>query len=296
MMHASAAVGQSAASTNPEAGKAAVQVALIQFHSASANPAENQAKAEGFVREAARNGAQFILLPELYRTMLPRDQMPQYAETIPDGPTSRRWAGLAKELGVWLLGGSMIEPVEGQPGKLYNTAVLFSDSGDLAARYRKIHLFDVCVPGVVDFQESALISSGKETATVASPFGKLGLSVCYDLRFPELFRHLAKQGMDILCLPAAFNYGTGQKHWLHLLKARAIENQCFVLAPNQVGEAPNKFKSWGHSLILDPWGDIVAEGGDGEEIVYGKLDLSLLGKYREALPSLKHIRKDIFHV
>jgi len=280
----------------PQKSPGEVHVALIQFHNKSTNPTENQEKAEGFVREAAQKGAQFILLPELYRTMLPREQMPQYGEPIPHGRTCKRWSGLAKELGVWLLGGSMIEPVEGQPGKLYNTAVLFSDSGELVAKYRKIHLFDVSVPGVVEFQESALISPGCETVVADSPFGKLGLSVCYDLRFPELFRDLVKQGMEILCIPAAFSYGTGQKHWLHMLKARAIENQCFVLAPDQVGKAPNNFKSWGHSLILDPWGEVVAEGGEEEGIICAKLDLSLLSKYRESLPSLKHIRRDVFHM
>jgi len=197
----------------PQKSPGEVHVALIQFHNKSTNPTENQEKAEGFVREAAQKGAQFILLPELYRyghnmlwppfywrlrvqcdvcdvtrTMLPREQMPQYGEPIPHGRTCKRWSGLAKELGVWLLGGSMIEPVEGQPGKLYNTAVLFSDSGgprnsspglrkvqceltrrcatgELVAKYRKIHLFDVSVPGVVEFQESALISPGCEVYT-----------------------------------------------------------------------------------------------------------------------------------
>jgi predicted amidohydrolase len=275
-----------------EAKEPKVRVGLVQLHSSSAHPEENQRKAEGLVRTAAANGARFILLPELYRTMLPRPEMPKYAEPVPDGPTSKRWSAIAAELGVWLLAGSMAEP--SHDGKLLNTAVLFSDKGALVAKYSKIHLFDVNIPGVVQFQESAAISPGNQVVVAPTAFGRVGLAVCYDLRFPELFREQSRQGMDILCIPSAFSYGTGQKHWHTLVRARAIENLVYVVAPNQAKTAPNKFTSYGHSLVVDPWGNILAEGSEDEDIVYATLDPALLHKYRQELPALTHRRFDIF--
>jgi len=269
-------------------GSSTLKVGLVQIRCRE-DPLETQKIALDKVEEAFKSGAKFVLLPELYRTMLPRDLMEKYAEKIP-GETTQQWASLAKKYQGMLLAGSMLEPAG--DGKLYNTSVLFSGDGKIVSKYRKIHLFDVDVPGVITFLESAVIKPGKEVVNYESPYGKIGLAVCYDLRFPELFRIHSKNNCKIICVPSAFSFGTGKKHWHTLLKARAIENQVFILAPNQCGTAPNKFQCYGHSIVYDPWGEVLAESPDSfnENIIYAVLDYNNLEKVRRELPSLKHSR------
>ena len=276
-----------------------VKAAIIQFHSSSMNPEENQTKAERYVKEAAGNGAEFVLLPELYQTMLPANLMKENSHSIP-GELSNRWAKVAKENKIWLLAGSVLESEAGNE-KLYNAATLFNSLGELVHKYRKIHTFDINIPNKITFRESDSIASGSHTKNtqdpqqsnlrvIDSPFGRIGVAICYDLRFPEVFRELSSQSMDILCLPAAFSLPTGKMgHWKSLLVARAIENQCFVLAPDQVLQAANKFNCYGHSLAVEPSGNILAEGDENkEQIIYVDLNLESLSKIREEIPSLKH--------
>ena len=262
--------------------------AAVQMKSGPDKPA-NVAEASARVREAAGAGAQLVVLPEVFAWRGRHDQERHEAEPIP-GPTTDAMAALARELGIHLVAGSLLESREG--GELpFNTTTLFGPSGDLLALYRKIHLFDVDLPGRVTVRESAMRAPGTDVVSVPTPLGRIGLAVCYDLRFPELFRRLAEQGSEIVVMPSAFTRPTGQAHWETLLRARAIENQCFMIAPNQYGAGAQGFYDYGNSLVVDPWGIVLARGGDDEPaIVAATLDASVLERVRRELPSLCHRR------
>lgn len=265
-------------------------VGLVQINSRS-DKAHNLARVEELVAQAAHLGAQLVALPEYVTYLGPKDRYPEVAEPIP-GPTTERFAALARSHGIYLLGGSILELSE-EPGRYYNTSTLFDPDGNLIARYRKIHLFDVAMGREVAFRESELIKPGSEVVT-ARVFGcTVGLSVCYDLRFPELYRALADAGAQVLFVPAAFTMFTGKDHWEVLLRARAIENQCFVVAPAQVGRFEPDGWSYGRSLVVDPWGLVVARASDVEGVVVARLDLDLVRRVREQLPALAHRRLGI---
>ncbi|MER3450558.1 MAG: hydrolase, partial [Chloroflexota bacterium] len=242
-------------------------VGLVQVNS-RADKAQNLAKVERFVAEAARLGAQLVALPEYVTYLGPKEAYPEVAEPIP-GPTTERFAVLARCYGIYLLGGSILELSE-EPGRYYNTSTLFDPEGRLIARYRKIHLFDVALTGEVAFRESEFIRPGSEVVT-AAVFGRtVGLSICYDLRFPELYRALADAGAELIFVPAAFTMFTGKDHWEVLLRARAIENQCFVVAPAQVGRFEPNGWSYGRSLVVDPWGLVIARSSDVEGVLLAR--------------------------
>ena len=261
-----------------------MRVAAIQLNS-NGDKSRNLEVAERLVRAAAADGAALVALPEKWNLLAAGEQLLAGAEPL-DGPSlaaARAWAG---ELGVHVLAGSVAEAT-GE--RAFNTSVLIGPDGEDLAVYRKVHLFDVEAGGVT-YRESSHEQPGAELAT--APAGELvvGLSVCYDLRFPELYRILALRGADLLTVPSAFTTATGRDHWEVLLRARAIEDQAFVLAPNQVGTAPPHFDSWGHSAIVDPWGRLLAVAGPGECFVASGLDLAERERVRESLPSLAHRR------
>jgi predicted amidohydrolase len=262
-----------------------VRVAVVQLNSTN-DKARNLARAERLVRAAAADGAELVALPEKWSLLAGGEELLAGAEAL-DGPSLGAARGWARELGVHLLAGSVSERGEG--GKAFNTSVLVGPGGDDLAVYRKIHMFDVEAGGV-SYRESAHEEAGTEIVT--GPVGDLilGLSVCYDLRFPELFRILAVRGARLLAVPSAFTLATGRDHWQVLLRARAIENQAFVLAPNQVGEAPPHFSSYGRSAIVDPWGVVLATVPDGEGFAAAELDLAAQERVRESLPSLANRR------
>lgn len=259
-----------------------MRVAAVQLNS-NGDKARNLAAAERLVRAAAADGAELVALPEKWNLLADGAELVAGAEPL-DGPSlsgARAWAG---ELGVHLLAGSISER-GGEGEKASNTSVLIGPDGDDIAVYRKIHMFDVDAGGV-SYRESAHERAGGEV--VAAPVGDLvaGLTVCYDLRFPELFRILALRGARLILVPSAFTLATGRDHWEVLLRARAIENQLFVLAPNQVGEAPPHYSSFGRSMIVDPWGVVLATAPDEECFVAAELDFAVLDRVRESLPSL----------
>jgi len=249
----------------------------------------NVAEASARIAEAAQGGAQLIALPEVFAWRGPHDRERSEAEPIP-GPTTDRMAALARRLGIHLVAGSILETRGG--GELpYNTTTLFGPDGSLLALYRKIHLFDVDLPGRVTIQESALRAPGGDVVCVDTALGRIGLAVCYDLRFPELFRRLSEAGSEVVVMPSAFTRPTGQAHWEPLLRARAIENQCFMIAPNQYGAGSHGFHDYGNSLIIDPWGVVLARGADEEAaIVSATLEAGVLERVRRELPSLTHRR------
>lgn len=262
--------------------------AAVQMKSGPDKPA-NVAKATALVGEAAARGAQLVALPEVFAWRGPHDRERLEAEPIP-GPTTDAMAALARRLGIHLVAGSILETKT--DGELpYNTTTLFGPDGALVALYRKIHLFDVDLPGRVTVRESALRAPGREIVTARTALGTIGLAVCYDLRFPELFRRLAGAGAEIVVMPSAFTRPTGEAHWEPLLRARAIENQCFVVAPNQHGAAAQGFHDYGNSLVVDPWGVVLARGGDEDDaVVSASLDAGVLERVRRELPSLEHRR------
>jgi predicted amidohydrolase len=261
-----------------------LRVAAIQLNS-TGDKARNLATAERLVREAAADGARFVALPEKWNLLAGGEELAVGAEPL-DGPSLNAARDWARELGIHLLAGSISER---GAGKASNTSVLIGPAGDDLAVYRKIHMFDVDAGGV-PYRESEHEQAGSEIVTGQLEDLVLGMSVCYDLRFPELFRILALRGARVLAVPSAFTTATGRDHWEVLLRARAIENQVFVVAPNQVGEAPPHYDSFGHSAIVDPWGVVLASAPIGVGYVAADLDLAAQDAIRTSLPSLANRR------
>jgi deaminated glutathione amidase len=268
-----------------------MQVAVLQVNSRE-NKAENIKVALELLDRAAGAGADLAVLPEYVDFLGPKELALQVAESVP-GPTSEAIAARARQHGMWVLGGSIRERSD-DPGHSYNTSVLFDRGGSLAAKYRKIHLYDVEISGSVSTQESAIISPGSELVTADIEGHTAGLSVCYDLRFPELYRGLAVRGAEILFVPAAFMLYTGKDHWEILLRARAIENQCFVIAADQFGKHQPNMTCYGRSMIIDPWGTILATAADGVGMAVADLDFDRLRRIRSELPSLANRRPEAY--
>ncbi|NIL96203.1 MAG: carbon-nitrogen hydrolase family protein [Planctomycetales bacterium] len=245
-------------------------------------------RATGLVEQAAEKGAQLVVLPELFNGLGRFSRLVSAAESIP-GPTSDAMGQLAARLKITLLAGTIAEQSEAV-GRAYNTSLLFGPDGQLIARYRKIHLFDVHLPGRVTVDESRWIQAGDAVTTAATPLGNFGLSICYDLRFPELYRRLADQQGEIFFVPSAFTRVTGRAHWEVLIRARAIENQAYVIGANQCGRHPPDLETYGNSLIVDPWGEILARAADDEAVILAKIDLQRLRQVRQQLPALNQRR------
>jgi predicted amidohydrolase len=268
-----------------------LRVAAVQL-SSTADPAANLAVADRLTRAAAADGASVIVLPEKWTAMGSDEQLRAAAQTL-DGPAMQWARAIARELGVELVAGSIVELVQGHE-KLANTCVHVGPDGELKAVYRKLHMFDVEVAGR-SYRESDLEDPGEEIVLSQTADGlQLGLSICYDLRFPELYRILAVRGARAFPLPAAFTLATTRDHWETLLRARAIENQAFVIAANQTGEHPGGNRSGGRSMIVDPWGIVLAQAPDGEGHIVAELDLQRLAEIRAQLPALANRRAEVY--
>jgi deaminated glutathione amidase len=267
---------------------APMRAAAVQLN-ARADKAANVEKADGLVRRAARDGAELVVLPEKWTTFGTGDDLRAAAETIGAGEASTWAAAIARELGIDLVAGSISERVEGED-RLRNTSLHYGPDGELKAAYRKIHMFDVEIEGV-EYRESDNEDPGDEAVLTATADGvEIGLTICYDLRFPELFRLLAVDGARILTVPAAFTVPTTRDHWEPLIRARAIENQAFVIAANQIGKHPPTHRSGGRSMIVDPWGIVLAAAPDTETVISADLDLEAQAAIRRRLPSLQNRR------
>jgi predicted amidohydrolase len=260
-----------------------MRAAAVQLNSTD-DKERNMATADRLVRDAAADGANLIVLPEKFNVLGEHDDYVRGAETL-DGPTISWARDVVRELGVDLVAGSIVEQREGRE-KLGNTSVHVGSDGEVRAVYRKIHMFDVVVGGI-EYRESASEEPGGEiVVSDASDGVPLGLTVCYDLRFPELFRILAIRGARVITLPAAFTKVTGQAHWEILIRARAIENQAFVVAADQIGTHPPDKESFGGSMIVDPWGEILTRAPDEECFIAANLDFARQDEVRDRLPSL----------
>jgi len=263
-----------------------MRAAAVQLNSTD-DRGRNLEVAERLIREAAADGAELVVLPEKWTILAGPEALRAGAESL-DGPSVSAAAGWARELGIHLVAGSMAERVEGRE-KLFNTSVLIGPEGEIAAVYRKIHMFDVDVGGV-SYRESATEDPGDEIVLAKAGAVPLGMTVCYDLRFPELYRILTIRGARVITVPSAFTEHTGRDHWEVLVRARAIENQVFMVAADQVGEAPPHYDSFGRSMIVDPWGVVLAQAPDTECFVAADLDLAIQGEMRRSLPALANRR------
>jgi predicted amidohydrolase len=252
--------------------------------------AKNLARAAELVAEAAARGAKLVGLPENFAlfTANEADKLSAREALDGQGPILSAMAAAAKQHGVALVLGGM--PELAADGRAHNTCVYLDAEGRVVARYRKIHLFDVHIPDGASYAESKTVAPGADVVVVDTPWCRLGLSVCYDLRFPELYRALADEGAHAIVVPAAFTLHTGRAHWHTLLRARAIENLCYVLAPAQYGRHTETRQTYGHALLCDPWGQIIAEVGDHEGVAVGEIDLEYQAKLRKELPALGHRR------
>lgn len=258
------------------------KIALVQLQT-SEQLAQNLAKIEQMIRIAAKEGAKLIALPEVMNVIETR--VPSYSETD-GGETYRLLSYLAKSLGVYIHGGSWSETIPDSK-KHYNTSYLFDDQGEVIGKYRKIHTFDITDPVGNVYRESDTVASGNELVVVDTPLGKLGFAICYDLRFPELHRLLVLKGAEIIFNPSDFNLMTGKDHWEVLLRARAIENGVYMVAADQYGQNA-KMLAYGNSLVVNPWGTVVARAADGEQILYADIDLDRLDEIRGRMQTLEN--------
>jgi nitrilase len=260
------------------------KVAAVQMVS-TPDVNQNMATCARLLAEAAASGAELVTLPEYWPIMGMKDaDKVAHAEEPGAGPIQQFMANAAREHGIWLIGGTL-PLVSGEAGKVLNTTLVYDPQGKPVARYDKIHLFGF-TRGSESYNESATIVPGASVGMFDAPFGRVGLSVCYDLRFPELYRAMGT--CALIVVPAAFTHTTGMAHWEVLLRARAIENQCYVLASAQGGTHANGRRTFGHSMLIDPWGEVKAVLREGEGVVSGEIDQAVLASVRESLPALKH--------
>jgi deaminated glutathione amidase len=263
-----------------------MRVAVCQLN-AREDRNQNLAVARGLLERAAAASAEFAVLPEYVDYLGPGDTAPK-PEPV-DGEFAGFFAAAARDLGLWVHAGSFHE-VGPDEGRTYNTSLVFDPAGELAATYRKIHLYDAEIPGRVSYRESRTVAPGDQTVVADVAGVRTGLSICYDLRFPELYRRLAIDGAKLLVVPAAFMLHTGRDHWEVLLRARAIENQCYVLAAAQIGDHEPGRTCFGRSMVIDPWGTVLAQAPDTVGIVTADIDLARVDRIRTDLPSLANRR------
>ncbi|KJE95623.1 nitrilase [Capsaspora owczarzaki ATCC 30864] len=267
------------------------KIALVQML-CGADKQANLDNAASHIETAADNGAKLVILPECFNSPYGTKFFPEYAEPIP-GPSTSALAAVAKKRGIYLIGGSIPERDQ---DKLYNTSTVFDTRGELIAKHRKVHLFDIDVPGKIRFQESETLTAGNALTVVETEFCKIGLAICYDIRFPELALLSVKQGCKFLVYPGAFNMTTGPMHWELLARARAVDNQAFVAVVSPARDVDSGYVAWGHSTVVNPWGDIVAKTDHTPGIVYADIDLSIVDAARSAIPVQFQKRTDMYKV
>lgn len=263
-----------------------LKVAVVQANS-QADIAANLKTMSGFVEQASIAGCQLVLLPENFAIMASEADKIRQAEAIGSGPIQDAISNFAAKNNIWIIAGTV--PIKSErPDKIYAASLVYDNTGEMVCRYDKIHLYDVCVSDEEKYVESNMVIAGNTPKVCRTPFATIGLSVCYDLRFPELFRTYIAAGVDIISMPAAFIYNTGRYHWHVLNRARAIENQVYLLAANQEGWHPENRQTYGHSMIVNPWGEVIAEQQSQPGVIIAELDLDEMHKIRQRFPVLKH--------
>lgn len=269
-----------------------LKIALCQMNVID-NKKENLKKASLMINESAGENADFIVLPEMFNCPYSNDKFIEYCESEGDSETLNLISSLAKKNNVYILAGSIPEK---DKDKLYNTSYLFDKTGAIIGKHRKMHLFDIDVKGKIRFMESDVLSPGDDFSIVETEFGKIGIGICYDIRFPELARIMVENGALILFYPGAFNMTTGPAHWELLFRARALDNQVYCVGVAPALNENASYHSFGHSIVTNPWGEVIAEAGDDECLIYCDVDLENIEKIREELPLLKNKRGDLYNI
>lgn len=252
----------------------------------------NILKAQQMIAEAAERGSRLVVLPEMFNCPYQSELFPQYAETYPDGPTIAMLAECAEKHKVILIGGSI--PERGKGGNIYNTSFIFNEWGELLGRHRKVHLFDVAIKSGTVFQESRTLAAGNSMTVVETSLGNIGVGICYDVRFPELARTMVMQGAEILVYPAAFGPVTGPAHWELLMRARAVDNQVYIIGAAPALNAAAEYKAYGHSLVVDPWARVMTIANEEETVITSKIDFRTLERVRDELPLLRHRKPELY--
>lgn len=250
---------------------------------------KNLVAAGQIIEKAAASGVQMVVLPEIFNSPYQASLFPAFAEVYP-GPSTSFLAATAAKYHLHLIGGSIIE--KDSAGHLYNTCYIYGPQGELLGRHRKIHLFDVDIAGGITFRESDTLTPGDQPTVITDASLCFGVMICFDIRFPELARSYALHGAQMLIVPAAFNTVTGPAHWETLIRARAIDNQCWVIAASPARNPESSYQAWGHSMVVNPWGHIVAEAGIDEEIIFAQIDFDLLNQIRDEMPLLRQRRPE----
>jgi len=266
-----------------------MQLVALQINAQADWPA-NQSQIAALLHQLPAERPCLVLLPENFACMGASQNYKQMAEPMGFGPVQHQLSEWAKTFGIWLVAGSL-PTFSPQQNRVHTTSLVFNPQGELSGFYHKLHLFDVDVADARGrYRESDSFMAGSEVSVIPSPFGGLGLSICYDLRFPDLYQLLRQHGADVLLVPAAFTKVTGQAHWLPLLQARAIENQCYVVAANQCGSHDGNRETWGHSVIIDPWGEILAQQENQPGLIAASLDPQKIEHIRQSMPVQLHAR------
>lgn len=273
--------------------RAGFKIALLQLK-VGPNKAENIQNALTRIHSAVKDGgARVVALPECFNSPYGTQHFAQYSEEIPTGETSRSLSAVAKELGIYLIGGTIPEKVVAE-NKIYNTCTVWSPDGSLMATYRKVHLFDINIPGGITFRESDVLTGGSKLAIIPIEGAKIGLGICYDIRFDELARLYRNQGCDMLIYPGAFNMKTGPLHWELLARARANDTQSYIATISPARDASAGYIAWGHSMVVDPWAKVVASAAEGEETVFADVVLETVDAVREQIPIFSQRRTDLY--
>ncbi|XP_048800669.1 omega-amidase NIT2 isoform X1 [Lagopus muta] len=267
------------------------RLALIQLH-VSAVKSDNLQRACGLIREASAKGAKVVALPECFNSPYGTQNFKEYAEKIP-GESTQKLSEVAKECSIYLVGGSIPEE---DGGKLYNTCAVFGPDGAILAKHRKIHLFDINVPGKIQFKESETLSPGDSFSMFDTPYCKVGLGICYDIRFAELAQIYGQKGCQLLIYPGAFNMTTGPAHWELLQRGRAVDNQVYVATVSPARDEKASYIAWGHSTVVNPWGEVIAKAGAEETVIYSDIDLNKLAEIRQQIPILSQKRHDLYSI
>lgn len=254
----------------------------------------NLSKARRLIGEAARAGSNLVVLPEMFNCPYQSSLFPVYAEPVPGGETISMLAQAAREEQVYLVGGSI--PEKGEYGSVFNTCAVISPEGNILACHRKVHLFDVDLEDGLSFKESETLKAGDELTVVPTSLATLGIGICYDIRFPELARLMVLAGAEVIVLPAAFNRFTGPAHWELLLRSRAVDNQVYVIGASPALNPQATYYAWGRSMVVDPWGSILAVAGENETVLYAEIDPARLEQVRRELPLLTHRRSDLYKI
>lgn len=267
------------------------QIALCQMK-VGPDKSQNIKKAVKFIEEAGHK-ADLVVLPEMFNCPYQTDLFPLYAEEADESPTLEAVSQAAHKASVYLVAGSIPER---EQEHIYNTSFIYDPDGELIGRHRKVHLFDIDVPGQIQFKESETLTAGEEVTVVETDYGKVGVAICYDIRFPELSRLMALEGAWVLVYPGAFNLTTGPAHWEILSRVRALDNQVYLATCSPTRDEEASYVAYGHSLVADPWGDVMGEAGEGEKILYQDLDPTRVEEVRQELPLLRNRRKDLYHI